>query len=84
MNSESFNKLPLNERADLLWGPEGKGTLCESSGENGKYKKIDIYILDNILVSVYYCIKTNEIADIKAWGRAVKKATMLENVSEIN
>jgi hypothetical protein len=82
MKSEDFNKLPLNERADLLWGPGGKGTLCESSAECGKYKKIDIYLLDNILVSVYYCMQTNEIVDIKAWGRSVEKARMLENVSD--
>jgi hypothetical protein len=80
MNAEEFNKLTLDEKAELL---NGKGMLCQGAVFGKHQNAITIYILSGMIVSVYYSKESKDITCIRAWGRAVERAKLLEYVPSL-
>ena len=80
MNAEEFNKLTLEEKTKLL---KGKGMLCQDAVFGKDQNAINIYILSGIIVSVYYSKDNKDITCIRAWGRAVERAKLLEYVPSL-
>ncbi len=62
MNIEEYIKLPLNDRADVLWK---NAVFVDDRVIYNKFT-IAIYHLFNFYVEVYYSVKDNSIKDVKA------------------
>lgn len=80
MKAEEYNNLTFEERANLLWGRNGKGKYYETWEERGENKTVAIYIYNDLLVSVFYDSIIDKVIDIEAWVTGIDKTKILGSV----
>ncbi|HTB07867.1 MAG TPA: hypothetical protein VK806_13015 [Bacteroidia bacterium] len=71
-----YNKLPINERANILWD---KGTYLETWHDHGNLKVV-LYAIEEVFIEIYYLDGNEGIIEIKAWHQMPMIGRVIEGI----